>query len=458
MTAYRKAKVRRKEAQSIPPWLYLLGLYALLVVVQGALRKWVFPELSTPLYAAKDAVLLGALGHFLLRNDFRLPVPIRKTALPLLWGGLTYIVCLQAFNINVPSILVGILGIRSYLLYTVLLVLMPRAMSYVKRPSRLMTFVGLGVVAPVLVVGVYQFLMPTAHWINQYAATEAHVSRLGKEGVRISGTFSYIQGMSSFLTFSLGFSVGVLVAGIQWGKRWYQVLGGGLTVLSLAVAPMNGARSLIFGFFLSVPFVLYAAFRRSRTTSLFTGLALLVLVGGYIGTQVQWATEGWTAFQGRIENVSDQESRIEFLILDPIRKLPVGGILGYGAGSTHQAARVISTRGQISIPGVSYEPEPGRVILELGILGALLLFGLRLWMLWMAWKGMMNVRNALEAVICITAFVMAFQFLYIGKIVFDHVGGSLYWLSMGTALWVWGKQNLRSNSRRSLRPSADSLA
>ena len=220
---HRQLKTGTVPERSRPLWLYLLALFAILIVMQGALRKWIFPGLSTPLYVLKDAVLLGGVGLFFLNQNFRLPPAMRKTALPLLWGGLAWIVGVQAFNINMPSVLVSILGIRSYLLYTVLLVMMPVALEYVERPRRLVNFIGLGVIVLVLLLGVYQFSMPAGHWINQYASQGSHVAKMG-DSARISGTFSYIGGMDSFLTFSLGFSTSVFVAGIRWMKRWYQVL------------------------------------------------------------------------------------------------------------------------------------------------------------------------------------------------------------------------------------------
>ena len=57
---------------------------------------------------------------------------------------------MQAFNLRVPSLAVGLLGIRNYLLYSVLLIVVPMALQYVRRPRRLVTTVGLVVIVPVL--------------------------------------------------------------------------------------------------------------------------------------------------------------------------------------------------------------------------------------------------------------------------------------------------------------------
>jgi hypothetical protein len=436
--------------EGLPAWVYLLGGFAVLVVVQGALRKWVLPGYSTPLYIAKDVVLLASLGLFLLRYGFPLTAPLRRSALPLLWGGLAFIVALQAFNLNVPSLAAGVFGVRNYLLYSVLLVMMPLALEHVQRPGRLIAIIALVGVVPVLALGFYQYTMPVDHWINQYVAVGSPVEAIQGDP-RITGTFSYIQGMGTFIVFTLAFGAGVLVSGIRRGNQWYGALGLPVLALALVVAPMNGSRSVVFGFALALPFVLYSAFRRGRRMSLVVAVCGLVLVGGYVGTQTEWATQGWAAFQQRVETASDQGTRVESMLWDPITKVGPAGITGYGAGSTHPTASALSSEGRVRVPGVSYEEELGRVIMELGVIGGGFFLGLKLWLLWMTWRGMQRARSAWEDVICMTAFVVAFQHLIVEKIVFNHVGGAIYWLCMGAAAWVWSRQQV--DTRDHPRPS-----
>lgn len=448
----------RWESRSRPPlWVYLVVLFAVLIVAQGALRKWIFPGLSTPLYIAKDVALFGGLIAFLWRRDFRLAIPLRQTLLPILWGGLACIVVLQAFNLNVPSALVGILGIRSYLLYSVLLVLMPVALQYVERPQRLVSIVAIGVVAPILCLGMRQYTMPQGHWINQYAAEGAQVETvMGR--TRITGTFSYIQAMRPFLIFSFAFGVGTLIAGIRRERRWYQIIGLVLLGLSLVVAPMNGSRGVVFGICLALPFVLYAAFQQGRRTALVLGIVLLVLVGGYIGTQTDLAVRAWETFQTRVESASDRGgnvSRIESMLWDPIDKVSIGGILGYGAGATHPGASLLAPLE--ALPDVGGEEELGRVIIELGVFGAAFFSSLKAWILWVVWQAMMRARTAWEDIICMTAFPVALQHLYVDKIVFNHVGGAIYWLCVGAAVWVWSRRSTPKARHSSRKPARSSL-
>jgi hypothetical protein len=397
--------------------------------------------------------LVGALGLFLRAHGFQLTRALQRSSLPLLWAFFAFIVALQAFNLQVPSAAVGVLGIRNYLLYSVLLVMVPLALQYVRRPTRVVTGLALFIFVPVLVLGIYQYNQPINSWINQYAAEDAQAVGV-MSNPRITGTFSYIQGMGTFLILSLGFSLSILIAGVRRGQRWFQLLGAGLLTLSLVVAPMNGSRSVIFGFLLTVPFVAFAAFRQGRRFQIV--LALCVLIGaGYLGAQTEWGTQGWATFQHRVETAGDQDTRVRSMLMDPIQKIDDAGFLGYGAGSTHPGATILSSSGRVHPPGVSYEEELGRVMLELGLIGGALFLLLKLWVLWMTWRALNAARTPWEDVLSITAFVMAFLHLGIEKIVFNHVGGAFYWLCAGCAVWVWSRRSIvTSPSKQQPRANA----
>ena len=74
------------------------------------------------------------------------------------------------------------------------------------------------------------------------------------------------------------------------------------------------------------------------------------------------------------------------MLMDPIKKIPGGGVVGYGTGSTHQGAGFLAPGGRINILGVHYEGEFGRVIIELGVVGGCLYFLSKLVLAWIAWQ------------------------------------------------------------------------
>lgn len=423
----------------------MLVLFGILVVVQGGLRKWVLPGLATPLYVAKDIALLAALVLLAEQGGLRLTAPLRRTFLPVLWGGMAAIVALQAFNLNVPSIAVGILGIRSYLLYSTLLVILPLALERIQRPKRLLLFVSLGLVVPVLLLGMYQYSQPVGSWINQYVADEAQAVGVLSHP-RITGTFSYIGGMGAFLIFSVFLGLGVFLAGVRYQDRFYQVLGGGVLGLALIVAPMSGSRSVVLAPLIPLPLVLYVLLRRRRGFTIGLSLFFLLIAGAYLVTGDGWFAQGWEGIEHRMETASDQGTRIQSMLLDPIRKVTVGGVVGYGTGSTHQAAGALSASGRIQIEGVGYEGELGRVIIELGIFGASLFLALKAWLAWIGWQALRRASTVWSTALAVMAFSKLFLNLGVGMIVFNHISSALYWICAGCAVWIWSRQEVQKGS------------
>ena len=433
----------------------MLGLFAVLIVLQGAFRKWWLPGLSTPLYIAKDVALLGALVLFGVKRGFRLPVPLKKTALPAVWGLFAFIVIVQSFNFNFPSVIGSAVGIRSYLLYSMLLIVMPAAMEYIQRPERWVLFISLAVLVPVLILGIYQYSQPIDAWINQYVSEDQQLAAVAGSP-RITGTFSYLGGMASFLTTSLFLGIALTITGLLYSQRLYKWVGIVVFGLALIVAPMNGSRGVVLGAFVPLPFVLYALFKKRRGGVAVAGLAFLTLVGGYAITQSTWASQGWDALQERAENASDRDTRVNSILMDPVRKIPVGGLVGYGTGSTHQGAGFLAPEGRISIPGVHYEGEFGRVIIELGVVGGALYLTLKLMIAWLAWLALLRATTPWHTLLGILTFSTVFLPVISGMIVFNHISGAIYWLCAGIAVWLWSKQEVhrsqfmsRANKRHS---------
>jgi hypothetical protein len=421
----------------------LVVLFALLIILQGALRKWFLPSLASPLYFVKDVALVGALILFSQRHRFELPRVYRGTMLPTLWGTFAAFVCIQAFNLNQGSPLVGVvLGIRSYLLYTTLLVLMPYALQRLRRPERLVLAVSV-VFAAVMALGMYQYYQPSKAWINKYVAEG--VNAVAVQGrARITGTFSYIGGMAAFMGFGLFFTLATFLVGYRRGHKFYMWVGGLALAIALIAAPMNGSRSVIFGFLVPLPFIAYAVGRGSDGVLYLAGACLVLGLGWYVASGTPWLA-GWDTLMYRIENSEAVEERSTNMLLDPLYKVKAGGIFGYGAGSTHQAAGALSSRANRPDVG-GLEGEMGRVVVELGILGALLFFALKLLLAWIAWQALQRAHGAWEEIVAITCFGTLFLATVVGMIVFNHIAGAIYWICAGSVVWLWAVQQERARA------------
>lgn len=432
----------------------MVGLFAVLIIWQGAFRKWWLPALQTPLYIVKDVALGGAILLYGARYGFHLAKPLRHTMLPVLWGGLAFVVVLQIFNFNFPSVLGGIMGAKAYLLYTALLILMPRLLEQVQRPERLVFWTVVVGIIPVLMLGFYQYGQPPDAWINQYVAEDADVTTTLSRP-RITGTFSYIGGMGAFLSFALFFAGGIVFAGLRYRHRLYTILGVAFLALALFVAPMNGSRSVVLGALVPLPLILYSQLRNQKGGTVLVGVLLLTAIGTYVMSSSTWVMQGWEVVEHRLETASDRDTRVQSMLIDPILKAPVGGILGYGTGATQHAAAALAG-GRVSV-GTWYEEEFGRVIIELGSIGGLLYFILKVWLAWTAYEAMRRAQTAWETLLGTTAFGVLFLGTVIGGFVVNHIEGAIYWLCAGIAVWLWSRQEEQRKTLRAMRQRVRSV-
>ncbi len=114
---------------SVRRWREAVQLAMVLVIFEGAIRKWVFPGAQDLIYFAKDVLLLGAyLGYFRdpSRLRFRMPsVPVISAV--ILMSAL--VGALQIFNPELPNLLVGVFGFKAYFFYIPLLFVLPAAFA-----------------------------------------------------------------------------------------------------------------------------------------------------------------------------------------------------------------------------------------------------------------------------------------------------------------------------------------
>src|SRR5436190_3928216 len=106
-------------------WRLAVKIALVLLVIEGALRKWIVPGAQDVTYFAKDVILVGAYIGF-IRDEARarLSGPSRPLVNALLLLGVLYGL-LEVFNPVLPTPMVGVLGWKAYFLYVPLFWVMP---------------------------------------------------------------------------------------------------------------------------------------------------------------------------------------------------------------------------------------------------------------------------------------------------------------------------------------------
>jgi hypothetical protein len=412
-------------------WRYAIKIALVLVVIEGALRKWVVPGAQDLAYFAKDIILLGAYVGF-LRDETRsrysgpsLPVP----SLLLLLGGLFGLI--EVFNPELPTALIGALGWKSYFLYTPLLWVVPAAFRTDEELWRfLRRYVLLAI--PIGFLGAAQFNAPTDSQLNIYArgGADADIATFGSANrARVTGTFSYISGYTMYLQVT-AVLVLALLATLRWkiGNSRMLFVALGVCLLSMF---MTGSRSPVVMMVILIPFYLGLSVLGEKGASstvlrVAGAAAVIAFLVGIFGDAVL------TAFRERAEGSSDAQSRIVEPFVAPVRVMGEVGLFGYGIGATHTASDKIGGNEllllRMRMPAI--EAETGRVMIELGPLGFLLVYLPRFYLIIYAGQRFRRMKTIFHRALGASSFMFLLT-QTLGAVVFEATTGFYYWFFAG---------------------------
>lgn len=418
---------------SVRQWRLAIQAAMLLLILEGAIRKWLLPGAQDLVYFAKDALFIGAyIGFFRSRARAALPQA------PLLYGALAFAAALgllQVFNPRLPNLLVGVLGFKSYFLYVPLLFVVPAVFPDDSALARFLERYVL-IVFPVVLLSIAQFFSPAGSILNTYAQPTdiASISTFGSSKfVRTTGTFSYISGYTAYLLVTTLLLMMILTT-TRWRFRGNLIVYAALGMTLLGIM-MSGSRGPIFLLALVFPLYWWLGVVREKQSGR-TFVRLLVGLGLLVAGLRSAGEEAVTAFSQRASGSQDVGSRVTTPFTSPIDMLPYAGLLGYGIGATHQAAAALTGGGESNWLGtVVPESESGRVMLELGPVGFFFVYLARLALAFFAFRQALRLRTTFHRAVATSALL--FLLIQIpGGTVFDVTGGVYYWFLGGLVFLV----------------------
>lgn len=213
----------------------LFWLYFFLLIFEGALRKWVVPQLSAPLLVIRDPV--GLLIMYEAFSSSKWPHKW-TTLLTFLTAGLLGLCVVQVVLGN-NSWLIGLYGLRSYLLPFPVAFIMAENLD--KEDLRRFGVWTIFLLLPNAVLAAFQYASPGNAFINNGAYEGAQQLAFVEHHVRASGTFSFVTGFEDFVALAGAFIVyGFVTPG--FAKRW--LLWAGAFALVLCI-PMMGSRGVV---------------------------------------------------------------------------------------------------------------------------------------------------------------------------------------------------------------------
>jgi len=427
----------------------LFGVFVLLIF-EGALRKWVLPGAQAQIYLLKDVILLGVyLGFFLDRRRTQ-PTLRDGRAIKIILVVAFGFGCLEVLNPSSPSVLVGLAGLKTYFLYAPIAFVLPYA---IKSREHLLYLVRwyLIIAIPVAILGFVQVAAGPNSFISTYVSYSDDPAVLVRFGqaydlVRTSGTFSYISGYSAYLSFIAFLAIGYNMAQ-SWRIKGNVVL---LLALTVVIGAMftTGSRGPIFTLIATGPIIFWLAVT-GRILALRTAvrMAVTVLVVGFVALNL--SPRAYEGFSNRVSESGDSTiSRLLAPFDQTAEALSEAPVFGVGIGTTHPSAMAImGTDWPWWLQGMFTEAEMARVTVELGFVGLFLTYLLRLLIAVVAFRSSLSFKDPVYRSFGIVLAIYL-GLGVIGSIILNPTAGLYYWGSLGL---VFAMRRLEQTAHRKVK-------
>jgi hypothetical protein len=363
--------VRDGESRLVPHIRRLLWLYIFLLVVEGALRKWVVPQLSNPLLLVRDPIVLLIYGLAIParvwpRNYFMYALA------PIAF--LSWIVAVFVLEPYVPMSRVFIVtayGFRSNFLHLPLIFIFATVFD-AEDIKKIGWWILLGMI-PMGLIMAAQFQASPDSFINRTVGLgEGEQITAGGGKIRPPGTFSFISGPIYYVALSTAFAIYGALSRATY--RSWLLIGAGLSI-GLAIL-VSGSRSLVVSVLLVVFSLAIVLILRPEAVNRFGRTLFVTVAVAYLITRLPIVREGMGILSDRFTDSAEVEAtsvtkgiidRTLGQFTEPfqfIDRIPLPG-LGLGIG-TNVGARALVGR----VTFLLSENEWSRIMLESGpILG-----------------------------------------------------------------------------------------
>ncbi len=406
-------------------WRVLFPIVIIFTLFDGFISNIYFTDIMPLLY--KDILIIIIFAIFLMTEHWRdvgeaIDCLGRPVILPagifVLWS------VLQMFNPHSPSAILGLLGLKVYFLYWLLI---PMSYLYVvtkKHAYSLLKWISLAAI-PINLFGLYQFFYGPFFLIAKFgygfersffeAALEGQASKV-KSFYRVIGTFASTGQYSSFLMFGIMFCIALIYATPDRRAKLFWIASAFLNFILLLA---TGSRGYLLTQIMALAFFVYL----SRKAGLAIMMALFVALS--LGVGLNFLGSGVAARIGTIGEVKTFRHRTVDttgqMFIQSMDRYP----MGQGIGSVSVAARHLKIPGAKNL-GQFVENYVAKLQIETGLPG-LFLFSLMLFFLIKVWVWEWIPRsNHSPPVMALSACGFSYIFLNYLFGIFDSPPGYIY--------------------------------
>ncbi|MBP9837213.1 MAG: hypothetical protein KBC84_00720 [Proteobacteria bacterium] len=365
-------------------WRLCVKIVFLLVVFEGALRKWFLPGIADFIYFGKDSIMLVAYLKFMIE-----PSQSKKSYYDI--GSSHFLTFLSVLAILIPMFkmvdlnlgnpIAGMFGFKNYALYIPLIFLMPHLYDNIEDFIKEMVFYS-SLSLPLCIIALIQYRSPGDSFINKFVGETVNDASVG-DAVRTSATFSYLTGYPTYLLF-----IGSIILPFLTSKlKAYHKNISYLSFVFLWVALLTtGSRGALYSYIVLVVFYLICNenfwkkgyYKKLIPVFLIAAVALPTFFPQHISNFIDRAKQSDAGSGEKLDRILWFYSQIR-------DNLHVGGLFGLGTGITHPAVNKLSSMlsGDTKDPIIwNYvEAESAKIFLEIGLLGVCLWYLFRIYIL-----------------------------------------------------------------------------
>lgn len=363
---------------SYPLYRNMIWVYVVLLIIEGALRKWFLPSLATPLLVVRDPIVIWLVV-----------VGLRKGWLNFLYVKMMMIVCTLSFVLSLlfghHNLLVALFGWRIYFFHFPMIFIIGQMLTRddILRICRFFLYVSI----PMTVLIVIQFYSPSTAWVNLGIGGEGTAGFSGTgQFMRPSGVFSFTSGYVAFqgLVGCILFYYLVANRALEEKYRINNCLLTIILIFNMIAIPTSISRTLFFQTVVFVTFlILTGLFKQNMRFKIVRFLCIgaaaiaLLTITGMMETSI-------SAFTTRFEEANKAEGGLEGTLGERYLGGLLGALLnidipvsGYGLGlGTNVGAKLMG--GNMYSFGFNGEVEWQRIVGESGFILGLLIIIIRL--------------------------------------------------------------------------------
>lgn len=346
----------------------LVWVYLILLVFEGALRKWIVPQLSDPLLIIRDPVAI-LIYYYAVRGDI-----FPRNFFVLSLGLIAFLSCLVGMLVLLPYlppktiVLVTAYGFRSDFLHLPLIFVIGNVFNVAD--VKKMGWWILIVLLPMALLMAAQFRASPEAAINRTVGMgEGEQITAGGGKIRPPGTFSFVSGIICYLGVASSFLLhGILTK--RTYKNWLLFAAGFALIVAIAV---SGSRAVVASVGLVLLSLVVILVLRPEAVNQFGRSLLLIVIAGWAISYLPIFKEGIGILSNRFTEaaqVSPDMSmaggllrRIYSGFVEGFRVFDRLPLFGYGLGiGTNAGAKFITGRATFLLA----EGEWARILLESG--------------------------------------------------------------------------------------------